>query len=48
LASYHKKEMKEEVKGHNHSVTQECGPYCPRNERYKGPKKRYDMLHRNK
>ena len=49
LASYHKKdEGKEEVKGHNHPASEKCGQYCPRNEHYKGPKKRFDIRHRNK
>lgn len=48
MASYHKPEEKEQVKGHNHSADQKCGQYCPRNEHYKGPKKRIDILHRNK
>lgn len=53
LSSYRKrmeeeKEKKEEVRGHNHPAKDTCGPYCPRNEHYKGRKKRFDMLHKNK
>ena len=48
LSSYKRKEEKEEVKGHNHPADEKCGQYCPRNEHYKGRKKRYDILHRNK
>ena len=39
---------KEEKKGHNHPASQKCGAYCPRNEHYKGPKKRIDVFHRDK
>ncbi|MDA4137335.1 MAG: hypothetical protein OK449_10115 [Thaumarchaeota archaeon] len=49
MAAYHKRdEEKEAVKGHNHPASEKCGPYCPRNEHYKGPKKRFDFRHRNK
>jgi len=49
MSSYRKaSEEKEEVKGHNHPAKDKCGEYCPRNEHYKGRKKRFDILHRNK
>lgn len=49
MASYHKRtEKKEEYKGHNHPFNEKCGPHCPRNEKYKGPVKKFDLLHRGK
>jgi hypothetical protein len=52
LSSYKKQHEKkkegEEVKGHNHPFDQKCGPHCPRNEKYKGPVKRFDIFHRGK
>ncbi|MDA4134890.1 MAG: hypothetical protein OK441_04925 [Thaumarchaeota archaeon] len=37
-----------EKKGHNHPASQKCGPYCPRNEHYRGNKKRINPFHRNR
>ena len=39
---------KEEAKGHNHPASEKCGPYCPRNEKYKGPRKKMNPFHRDK
>jgi hypothetical protein len=49
LASYRKRtEEKEVVKGHNHPFNEKCGSHCPRNEHYKGPVRKPDLLHRKK
>jgi len=52
LASYRKrteeKEEKEEKRGHNHPFNEKCGPHCPRNEHYKGPVRKPDLLRRKK
>jgi len=51
LASYRKRteeKEKEQVKGHNHPFNEKCGSHCPRNEHYKGPVRKPDLLHRKK
>jgi hypothetical protein len=49
LASYRKRtEDKEEKKGHNHPYKEECGPHCPRNEKYKGPVRKMGFFNRKK
>lgn len=35
-------------RGHNHPATQKCGPYCPRNEKYKGRQKKVNPFHRDR
>ena len=47
-AKYRKAQEAEEKRGHNHPASEKCGPYCPRNERYKGPKRKADPFHRDK
>jgi hypothetical protein len=42
------KKKEEEIKGHNHPVSQKCGPHCPRNEHYKGRERKIDPFHRDK
>ncbi len=52
MAAYRKrleeKEERKEKKGHNHPFSEKCGPYCPRNENYKGPKKKLGFMSRNR
>ena len=52
MASYRKrmeeKERLKDTKGHNHPADQKCGPHCPRNEKYKGPEKKPNILYRNR
>ena len=49
MASYRKRnEKKEEWKGHNHPFNEKCGPHCPRNEKYKGPEKKFGFMSRRK
>lgn len=40
-------EEPEEKRGHNHPASVKCGPYCPRNEHYKGRKKKFNPFSRN-
>ncbi len=51
LSAYRKREelkekLLEEVKGHNHSVSEKCSVHCPRNEHYKGPVKKSGLPQR--
>ena len=49
MADYHRhEEQGEEKKGHNHPASKKCDTYCPRNEHYKGRKKKLNPFARNK
>ncbi|MDG7000625.1 MAG: hypothetical protein JRN15_16135 [Nitrososphaerota archaeon] len=43
-----KEKIKEEARGHNHPANEKCGTHCPRNEHYKGPVKKFNLLERRK
>jgi hypothetical protein len=51
LSSYREREefkekLEEEVKGHNHPISEKCGLHCPRNEHFKGPVKKPGLPHK--
>jgi len=48
MGSSYEPRKKEEFKGHNHPISEKCGPHCPRNEKYQGREKRINPFHRNK
>ena len=39
-----KQEEPEKHPGHNHPIKEKCGPHCPRNEKYKGPPKKFGFF----